>query len=723
MAVATEQGEAAFEARAAGLRGRLGAMWAAERNRSFLWAPVLFGAGSGLYLTLPVEPVGWIAPVAAVLFSLGAVLLHRRAGPALGLAALALLSAGVGIADWRTERVRAPVLTAPVGPTIVSGRVVWVGAGDGPQRYLLDHVRIGGLAPDETPVRVRISARGAGEDGAVLPGTWLRTRAKLRPPPVPVEPGAWDFARQAWFQRIGAVGFSFGAPERMAAPADEGVGGFLALLSSVRHSISARVLARATESAGPLAAALLTGDRSAIEKPVLRAMRDSGLAHLLAISGLHVGLVAGLVFFAARGLLALVEPVALRFPIKKWAAGCALIGAAAYLLLSGMSVPTQRAFVMVGFVLLAIMLDRASLSMRLIAWAAFLVLVIAPESMLGPSFQMSFAAATALIATYEAARGPFARLAARGGLALRPLVYAAGVVLTSLVAGVATGPFAVYHFNRIADYGLLANLGAVPITGFWVMPWGLVALLLVPFGLEGLALTPMGWGIDAIVWIARSVAALPGAVSHVPAMPAAALVMIAVGGLWLCIWRRRWRFLGIAVIGGGLLLASLERRPDILVDGDARAMAVRGEDGSLWLSTRQRARFVTDTWLRRDGQARVQTWPRDETDTDASGLRCDVLGCIQRRGERTIALLHDPRAFGEDCGRADLVVSTVPAWNLCPGPDAVVDRFDLWRGGGHAIWLERDGFRVESVVSRRGERPWVLRRAPGTARPPGRPAQ
>ena len=173
----------------------------------------------------------------------------------------------------------------------------------------------------------------------------------------------------------------------------------------------------------------------------------------------------------------------------------------AYLLLSGMSVPTQRAFVMVGVVLVAIMLDRASLSMRLIAWAALLVLAIAPESMLGPSFQMSFAATTALIATYEAARGLFARMAARGGLVLRPVVYAAGVTLTSLVAGIATGPFAVYHFNRIADYGLLANLGAVPITGFWIMPWGLVALILMPFGLEGIALAPMGWGIDAVVWI------------------------------------------------------------------------------------------------------------------------------------------------------------------------------------------------------------------------------
>ncbi|MDE0203784.1 MAG: ComEC/Rec2 family competence protein [Rhodospirillaceae bacterium] len=697
--------------RSAGLRIHLDAAWAAERRRVFLWVPVLFGAGSGLYLTLPVEPIGWIAPVAAGLFAAAALLMRRHTAPAIGLAALALLAAGVAAADWRSERVSAPVLADPTGPVDVSGRVVWVGAGDGAQRYLLDQVRIERLAPAETPARVRLSVRRSDDDGLASPGTWLSALASLRPPPAPAEPGAWDFARQAWFQQIGAVGFVYGAPKPMAVPSGEG-GGPLSLLSQVRHWVSTRILAHTSPSAGPFATALLTGDRSAIEKTALKAMRDSGLAHLLAISGLHVGLIAGFIFFATRGLLALIEPLALRAPIKKWAAACALLGAAAYLLLSGMSVPTQRAFVMVGVVLVAIMLDRASLSMRLIAWAALLVLAIAPESMLGPSFQMSFAAATALIATYEAARGLFARMAARSGLALRPLVYAAGVALTSLVAGIATGPFAVYHFNRIADYGLLANLGAVPITGFWIMPWGLVALILMPFGLEGIALAPMGWGIDAVVWIARQVAAQPGAVTLVPAMPAAALLAISVGGLWLCLWRSRWRFLGILVIGSGIVLAGLERRPDILVDGDAKVMAARGEDGRLWISTRQRGRFVSDIWLRRDGQAETPTWPRDGKSAPAAGIRCDTLGCIQRRGDRTIAFVRDPRAFEEDCRRAELVVSAVPSWDLCEGPETVVDRFDLWRGGGHAIWLDEDGARVESVARARGERPWVARRPP-----------
>ena len=304
---------------AAGLRIHLDAAWAAERRRVFLWVPVLFGAGSGLYLTLPVEPIGWIAPAAAVMCAFAALLLRRVTAPALGLAALALLAAGVAAADWRSERVSAPVLSNSTGPVDVSGRVVWVGAGDGPQRYLLDRVTIEGLAPEETPAKVRLSVRRAGTDDLASPGSWLSALASLRPPPAPAEPGAWDFARQAWFQRIGAVGFVYGAPSPMAAPEGKS-GGLLSLLSQVRHWVSSRILVQASPSAGPFATALLTGDRSAIEKTALQAMRDAGLAHLLAISGLHVGLIAGFIFFATRGLLALIEPLALRAPIKKWAA-------------------------------------------------------------------------------------------------------------------------------------------------------------------------------------------------------------------------------------------------------------------------------------------------------------------------------------------------------------------------------------------------------------------
>ena len=266
----------------------------------------------------------------------------------------------------------------------------------------------------------------------------------------------------------------------------------------MRQTITTKIRAVLKGVSGTIAAALMTGERSAIPEDVMTAIRDSGLAHLLAISGLHIGLVAGIIFFGARGLLALIPPLALRFPIKKWAALAAIAGAFAYAFIAGATVQTQRALLMVGMVLVAVILDRRGLSIRLVAWAALAILVVAPESLLGPSFQISFAAVTALIATYETLSErrqyreyehsrlpPWVREA---------MFYLAGVALTTLIAGVATAPFAIFHFNRFAGYGLAANLIAVPVTALWVMPWAMAAFLLMLFGFEAAALTPMGWG-------------------------------------------------------------------------------------------------------------------------------------------------------------------------------------------------------------------------------------
>lgn len=492
----------------------------------------------------------------------------------------------------------------------------------------------------------------------------------------------------------------------LPTPEGEKGAGLAGRLSGLRFDVAARIMAGAPEEASRgIAAALLTGDRSGIGDGALQAMRDSGLAHLLAISGLHVGLVAGILFAVARASLALIGPVAVRYNVKKWAAVAALLGALAYVLLAGVSVPTQRAYLMTALVLIAVLLDRTSLSFRLVAVAATVVLLLAPESLLSPSFQMSFAAAMALIAIYEALRGGLMRWASGQTFAMRPTLYLGGVLLTTLVAGFATGPYAMFHFNRIADYGLLANLLAVPITGLWVMPFGLLALALIPFGAEELALVPMGLGIDAVLWIAEKVAALPGAVTLVPATSGTVLGIITLGLLWLCIWRRRWRFLGLVPIAAGLALVMVARGPDILIEGEARLMAARDETGTLWLSSRQRARFAGESWLRMGGQEGTNTWPiRDGL--AANGMRCDALGCRQLIRDQWVAFVLDARALTEDCARADVVISVVPVRKNCPSPHTIIDRFDVWRDGGVSIWLEPGGARVSSVREVRGNRPW-----------------
>ena len=383
----------------------------------------------------------------------------------------------------------------------------------------------------------------------------------------------------------------------------------------------------------------------------------------------------------------------------------------------GATVPTQRAFAMVGLVLVAVLVDRVAISMRLAAWAAALVLAIAPNSLLGPSFQMSFAAVIALIAGYEALRGRMAEWRRRAGTLRMTVLYLAGVMLTTAIASTATAPFALYHFQQIASYGLATNLLAVPLTALWIMPWGLAAYLLMPLGLESLALVPMGWGISALLAIAEAAIGWPHAVLRVSAPPGWALGTAALGGLWLCLWRGRWRLWGMASVAAGLVgLFWPHQGPDMLISEDGRLMAVRAADGGLALSEMRADKFTRGIWLRADGRPDARPWPDIGASQDGR-LICDPLACRYRRDEVVVALIRDVRALSEDCAVADIVVASVPVPRFCRAR-VVVDRFDVWRHGAHAITLTPDGPNVERVSDTIGNRPWALDRRPEWERKP-----
>ena len=694
------------------VRGGLIAL-AGERERWPLWLPVGLGTGIAVYFALPVEPRIWTGPLC-----LSAVLLAgwrlRRAARCLPLAlAFGSLALGFAAASLRTQIVAAPVLQKETRASPVTGRVVAVEPhidGAGGARVVLDAVAIAGL--ERTPGPARIRVRLTKKDPVRLsPGDRIRLRAVLRPPPEPAMPGAFDFARRAFFQGLGAVGYAVGHAELLAGAA--GTGGKAAAgqgLADLRQSIAERVLARVPGSSGAVAAALMTGERGAIPETVLEDMRRSGLAHLLAISGLHLGLVAGILFFAVRALLAAVPRLALNHPIKKWAACVSCAGALFYLLLVGATVPTQRAFLMLALVYLAVLLDRTAISLRMVAWAAVVVLLLAPESLLGASFQMSFAAVTGLVAAYELLRDKRPILFGAAGPLRKLGLYVAGVAFTSLIAVCATAPFAAYHFNRLAVFGLLANLIAVPLTAFAVMPLAILAFLLLPLGLEGPVLGLMGQAIDLLLEVAGWVAGLPGATLQVPAMPPVGLLVIVLGGLWLCLWRRRWRLLGVPVIVLACFTLAVSDPPDLVVSGDARLMAARDDSGRMWLSSLQRQRFEAGVWLRRAGETAGSPWPSTGA-VAKDQLGCDPLACLFRKNERLVSLVRNPLALAEDCRNADLVVSPEPLRGLAC--DAmVIDRFDLWREGAHAIWLSSTRIRTESVSDRRGQRPWTRPRRP-----------
>ncbi|MGH6931462.1 MAG: ComEC/Rec2 family competence protein, partial [Dongiaceae bacterium] len=530
------------------------------------------------------------------------------------------------------------------------------------------------------------------------------------PPSPPVIPGAFDFQRDAYFRGVGAVGFAFGERIEIIPSQESGVmASWSRWWAALRLRIAERIHAILPDATGAVAVALVTGDQGAIPKQVMQDMRDSGLAHLLSISGLHIGLVAGLLFMSVRSVLALVPRIALYQPVKKWAAIVALFGTFFYMLLAGATVPPQRAFIMTGLVLLAVIFDRTALSMRTVAGAAMVVLLLRPEALIGPSFQMSFAAVVALIAAFEASEVARMRWRANTGWLRRVALNGGGIAVTSLIATSATSPFAVFHFNRLAGYGVAANMLAIPITGFWVMAWAIIALLLMPLGLEALALVPMGWGVDAIITIAAGFAALPGSATVVQAMPLTGLILITLGGLWLCLWRRPWRWWGSLAILVGALSMLTTTSPDLLITGDGRLFAIKTAADGYLLSSRRSHRFDSEIWLRQAGQDEAESllW----TGEDSEGRpACDSLGCIHQVSGVTIAIELEPGALFDDCQIADLVISRRPIRTTCPSARQIIDRFDLWREGAHAVWVFESGeIQVISVADLRGIRPWVMR--------------
>lgn len=694
----------------------------AERDRWLLWLPVGVAAGILLYFALPREPSLWSAVLVLGLSSALAIVGLWRSTVLLAVAlTVAAAAVGFSAAKLRTIAATAPMLEGKHGPSAVSGIVVAAEPWENGPRIILAQPKIAGLSADKTPARVRI--RLLRKELVPRVGQQVTLRAVLMPPTPPALPGAYDFGRQAFFQGIGAVGYAAGRLRTVESDRAEGgaVARFNLWVEGLRQAIARGVTAVLPGATGGMSAALINGDQSGIPANVMDAMRDAGLAHLLAISGFNVALVAGVLFFGARLTLVALGTLpiwgrangwALRYPIKKWAAVFTIFGIFAYTLITGASVPTQRSFLMTAVVLTAVLIDRTAISMRLVMWAALVLILIAPESLLGASFQMSFAAVIALIAAYESSRGWVRSQRANGGFWRKISLYLGSMVLTTLVAAIATGPFAAYHFNRLAVYQLIANFAAVPLTAVWIMPWATLVYFLMPLGLENWALVPMSWGVDALIWLAQTVTAWPHAVVLLPSMPAVGLAVISVGGLWLCLWRRRWRYAGLLPIALGCATMLGVRAPDVLVAPDSGLFAVRDGAGDLMFSDSKSGQaFLRGVWQRRAGAG-----AQDE-DGDIT-LRCDGLGCVYRNHGRVVAFIRDSAALAEDCAVADVVVS----WSFvrpdrCQGPGVRIDRRALADGGGHALWLGTDGsVRVEAVGDSRGDRPWSAPGQPGAVR-------
>ncbi len=676
----------------------------AERSQFVLWLPVLFGIGIAIYFSLSSEPT-FQQPIALSTLLGSLILILRRNSFLVTLLFIAVMvSGGFGISMMRANQVAAPVIADEWKKNYdITANVERVEMQDRGMRVWLDKVVIKRVQPEWTPERIRLSVN-TNMDG-IRAGDRVDLRAVLYPPPLPAMPGAYDFARQAYFEQIGAVGYSVSAIKLQNRPDNWHLKKWLA---DLRQTLAERIRNHsASEDVGNVAAGLLVGDRGAIKKRVMEQMRDAGLAHLLAISGLHLALVAAICFFMVRLLLALSSRMALKHPIKQYAAAAAIVFSFFYLMITGAPISAQRAFIMTGLVLSAVLLNRSVTPLRSIALAAFLVLLFTPESLLSPSFQMSFAAAGALIASFEVLRKPMGALLEDAGVLRRASVYVIGVLLSSLVAGFATAPFALYHFSHMSSYSLLANLVAVPLTSLWIMPWGVAAFALMPFGFEALALYPMGVGIDVVMRVAEFVSALPNANPPIQALPMASLACISVGMLWLALWKTKLRLLGVLALIPAVVIALNHSLPDILVNEDGRMLAFRANDGMYDFPAKTSPNFVRESWLERLGQDDYRKL-KENISSESLTHEGDRNYLYNMNG-KTVLFAHDKAYAAQRCKDADYFVDMF--WYeimACDNAPTLFNRQDLELNGTHIIFLGGEGEvpRVEHVRGYRGERKW-----------------
>lgn len=689
-----------------------------ERTRAPLWIPVLIGAGALAYFAMPWRMQWMAALLLCVGASAGALALLPAGWRGLSVAPL-LVALGLGSAWMRAESVNTPTLRQQIVNATVEGRVrSFEPRAQGGSRFVLGDVRIRAGTGLLHLRLVRITARGEGI--ALRPGQAVRVRAWLQPPRLPLTPDGYDAARRAWFEGVGATGIAMGPIAVLQPPLART--SLWQLLEELRQRLGVRIRDRIPGAPGAVAAALVTGERAPIPAWVETAMRNSGLTHLLSISGLHIAVVAGLAFLTVRKTLLLNPWVGLHWPVKAIAILASAIAALAYTLLSGASWPTVRACLATLVVLLGTLAGRQAISLRVIAAAATLILVLRPEAVVNPSFQLSFAAVTALVAASQS------RIAQRW-LSRRPedgtlqhLLRAAGLlILTGLAVEAMLAPIVIRHFNQTSLYGVAANLFAIPFTGMVIMPTLGVALLLEPLGLAMPFWRLCEAAILALLRLADWVSQLPGAVIHLPTPPLGAATLLVFALFWAILWRSRVRILAAVMVVIALSAMAMARRPVGFVDGEGRVVGVWRADGDLMVSSVRSGRYASTLWAE-DLAARRIVWLGDASrDCSAEWCRITLPGRAAGRGW---VLLH-VRAFLSRshlqplCADADWVVAArrLPRW--CRPR---LQRLDLpaLQGKGGILFLDAGarGLRIEAAV-KPSEYPWRRMITPHAAlRPP-----
>lgn len=623
----------------------IGEQFSKERERWFLWLPVLFATGIGLFFLLPEDvSIWWTLGVIELLIA-AAILARRHIRILVWLMIAAMVVLGFTDIQLKTAYLAGQHKSGKEIQTYVTGRIAKIDYNyRGNQRLIIEHAKNfegGDLGTLKLSTRTK--------DAPLFTGQCVEMAAQIFPLAKAAIAGGFQFDRKAFFEGVNATGYALSSVlpadcERPMPVTDK----FGVLVAKLRATIVSRVKSVLPPEKASVAAAIIAGEQGSISQAQIDNYRNSGLAHFLSISGLHMTMLAGLMFFLVRLVMALIPPLAVRYDSKKTAAVFAIVLSVFYLLISGAAIPAQRAFIMNLIVVLGVLFDRRAISMKTAAWAAFIILIFAPQSLISVSFQMSFAAVVALIAFYERFAGALQRFFNGDGNRDNSLpvkifkviwVYLIGILVSDLVASLATLPFAVYHFNKAAIYTSLANLAAGPVIGFVIMPFVLLSLLLMPLGLDVWTLKIVGTGIGLVNDITARVSSLPYAALPVLSMPMWGLLLIVFGGLWLCLWTQKWRVWGVVLIAIGFASVAVSKVPDVIVGSDAKLVAVKDSaDNMVVLPVRGEA-FTKKLWLEKtasqplsEGQEKLLKDIYKGTAEDKSwlDLSCNRLVCLYK---------------------------------------------------------------------------------------------
>lgn len=700
-AAATEATEANIAA------GWLPRQLAAQQQDLVIWSPMPLVLGVWCYFSLADEP-SWltIGIFFSALLACMALLVRQGGGSFLVLASLVL--AGFMLAKFQVWRADTTLLPASTGKIAISGVVESVERRAGSAATLVLSVkRLNAVPAGMRPERVRVIVYRYRDD--VLPGVTITGFAYLRPLPVPVVPGGFDFGRQLYLKGIGATGSLTGEFEINSDKVSPRYW-IDHQMSHIRSAIGRRIAAALPGGHGGFAQALITGERGGIPKPVNESLQISGLAHILSISGLHMSLVAGGVFWLVRAVLAAFPPLALRRPIKKWAAAAALLAGFFYMLLAGADVATQRSYIMLGVVFAAIIFDRPAISMRNLAIAALIILFMQPAAAITASFQMSFMAVMGLAAFYDACsrwRANRLERMQQSSLSRWSRLFLMGLFATAastLVAGSLSSIPAAHHFGRLSPLSLLTNMLALPVVSFVVMPAATLSVVAMPLGLESVPLWIMGQGLQLVVQISDWVAGLPAARADIPLLSGPAAGVMAGGMIWICLWQGSFRIAGLALVPAGLLLSQWDSRPDILVESRAANVAIRNSDNLLVPAERRKGSFSVGKWLQAEGDG-----PGTAGASIRDGWTCQASECRAAVRGYSLVYLRTEGNPQESCRGADIVIAAFPLRGNCKDAAVRIDRFDVWRQGAYLLYLSETGIQIRTSREIQGERPWTVK--------------